>query len=257
MSTVPTLLIFYVAAVEVFLATVHKEMPPQFTMESAKMSLRVDRIITILKPSIPVREGTRLYTGFEELSTCNGKTYGHFRSLCGGPVGHKGRRFSPSAVWKSAEACGFARLEDAIPSRTLQNDIHDVCVATNSQQDNATTHFQALNDVRQLIVADGVSIDLPGIYAWKIDGIGIYVGKYTRKSRPLREYNKNVRHLLNGEMYRPQNPTGFRRVHHALARAVTDGLRIELHILENCSPENLNAREQHLISTIACGNLNG
>lgn len=224
------------------------------------MSLRLDRIITIIKPCIPVQEGTRLYTGFEELSTCNGKTYRHFRSLCGGPVGSKGRRYSPSTVWRSAEASGFARFEDGavtIPSRTLQKDFSDLNVAADSQQDDAPTLVQTLNDVRQLIVADGVSLDLPGIYAWKIEGIGLYIGKFTRKSRPLREYNKNVTRLLRGEMYRPQNPMGFRPVHRALARAVDDGLGIELHILENCSPDNLDTRERHLISTIAYGNLNG
>mgnify|MGYP000044152194 CR=1 FL=1 len=224
------------------------------------MSLRMDRIITILKPRNPMREGTQLYSGFEELSNCNGKTYRHFRSLCGGPVGSKGRRFSPSTVWRLAEASGFAEFENStvtLASNAFQKDIFDIKVVANSQQEDAPAIFQALNDVRQLIVAGGVNLDLPGIYAWKIEGIGMYIGKYTRKSRPLSEYNKNVRRLLSCEKYRPQNPTGFRRVHRALARAITDGLAIELHILENCSPENLTSRERHLISPIASGNLNG
>lgn len=235
-------------------------MPRCFTKEDHNMSLRLERTIAILNKCIPVREGTRLYAGFEALSTCNGKTYRHFRSLCGGPVGSKNRRFSPSAVWRSAEASGFARFEDGaltIPSPTLQDGYSDPSTAADPMQGDAPELLQALNDIRELIVADGVSLDSPGIYAWKIESIGVYVGKYTHSSRPLREYNRNVTRLLGGKSYRRQNPAGFRRVHRALARAVADGLSIELHILENCSASDLNEREKHFISTMAFGNLNG
>lgn len=230
-----------------------------FTKEDYSMSLRLERKIAILNACIPVREGTRLYAGFEALSTCNGKTYRHFRSLCGGPVGSKDRRFSPSAVWRSAEATGFARFEDGaltIPPRTLQDSYSDPSAAADFKQGDAPAPFQDLNDVRELIVEDGVRLELPGIYAWKIEGIGIYVGKYTHSSRPLREYNRNVARLLSGKSYRRQKPDGFRNIHRELARAVVGGLNIELNILENCSASDLNEREKYFISTMAFGNLN-
>ena len=114
----------------------------------------------------------------------------------------------------------------------------------------------SLNAVRKLIILDKVDLDRPGIYAWKLENIGVYIGKYTRKSRPLREYDKNVRRLLNSQPYRPKKPDGFRRVHHALAKAVQEKTKIELHILENCTPDQHNNREQHLIATMAWGGLN-
>ena len=119
----------------------------------------------------------------------------------------------------------------------------------------SATHT-SLNEVRELIIVEGVDTNLLGIYAWKIEGVGVYVGKYTKKSRPLREYNKNVRRLLNGQPYRPQKPNGYRVIHRALAKAVQEGSNIELHILENCSAGNHNEREQHYIATLGSGNLN-
>lgn len=45
-------------------------------------------------------------------------------------------------------------------------------------------------------ILEGVTLDKPGIYEWAItysDGtIRRYVGKYTRRSRPMREYRANV-----------------------------------------------------------------
>ena len=223
------------------------------------MSLRLNRIIRINKSNFPVREATQLHVGFEALSTCDGKTYSHFRSLAGGSKGSLGRRFSPSTVWRLAEADGFARFDDGAEVKLATTTLIDKNMtigASSSSSDKAERGFAALNDVRQLIIAEQVSLDLPGIYAWKIADGGVYVGKYTRKSRPLSEYNKNVRRFLCGEPYRPQNPIGFRRIHLALAHAVKDGLGIELHILENCLPEALNIRERHWIATISYGGLN-
>lgn len=90
-----------------------------------------------------------------------------------------------------------------------------------------------LNDIRTLEVPDGLTLELPGIYTWTISGVGCYVGKYTRKSRPLKEYNKNVDRLLNKQPYRPGKPDGFRKVHRALAQAVLQGRNIKLSIVAN------------------------
>ena len=49
------------------------------------------------------------------------------------------------------------------------------------------------DDWPECVVADGVSKDLPGIYEWKIEGAGTYIGKYKHIGRQLKEYRRNVR----------------------------------------------------------------
>ncbi len=102
-------------------------------------------------------------------------------------------------------------------------------------------------------VLDGVDLNLPGIYEWTIEGVGTYIGKYTRISRPLREYQRNIAKIRLKHPYRPKNPEGFRRIHRALAEA--QGGKVTLTILENVAPEILNAREAELIRER--GTLNG
>jgi len=112
----------------------------------------------------------------------------------------------------------------------------------------------------EVIIPDGVTLDLPGIYEWAItypDGsVRRYVGKYTRRSRPTREYRANVERLLDGRPYRKASPAGFRLVHRELAQAAEEGRAIVLTILENAAPEDLNRREQELIRERGA-NLNG
>ncbi|HEX9753345.1 MAG TPA: hypothetical protein VGA46_07865 [Methyloceanibacter sp.] len=98
------------------------------------------------------------------------------------------------------------------------------------------------------IIADGVDENRPGIYEWRIEGVGSYVGKYTWISRPKSEYEKNVLKILNGWPYRPQKPEKFRRVHRELERAHREGRRITLVILENVDPMRLDQRERELIA---------
>jgi len=104
-------------------------------------------------------------------------------------------------------------------------------------------------------VADGVDLDLPGIYVWEIEGVGTYIGKYTRRTRPLLEYERNVIKILSGRPYRPQKPTAFRRIHRELHAAHVEGRQITLTILENCMPSDLTRRERELI--LERGTLNG
>ena len=100
-------------------------------------------------------------------------------------------------------------------------------------------------------IAEGVTLDKPGIYEWSItypDGsIRRYVGKYTRRSRPMREYRANVERILDGRPYRKASPEDFRYVHRELAAAASEGRTVVLTILENALPEDLNRREQALI----------
>ena len=101
----------------------------------------------------------------------------------------------------------------------------------------------------------GVDIDRPGLYEWRIEGTGSYIGQYRWISRPRREYGLNVARLINGLPYRKGNLDGFRRIHRELAAALMEGRRIELVILENGERPALNDRERELIRER--GNLNG
>ena len=98
-------------------------------------------------------------------------------------------------------------------------------------------------------LTDGVDEGLPGIYEWAVEGAGIYIGKYTGIDRPKLRYGQNVARMLAGLPYHiKSNPTGYRRIHHALKAAHLEGRRITLTILENVSPEKLHAREAELIA---------
>jgi len=90
----------------------------------------------------------------------------------------------------------------------------------------------------------------PGIYRITIRGLGSYVGRYTRASRPIKEYQRNVQKLLDGRPYRPGNPTGFRYVHHALYSAVVEGRDIVFEIIENVDVSKLNERERYWIEQV-------
>ena len=99
-------------------------------------------------------------------------------------------------------------------------------------------------------IETGGTCDRPGVYRWTIQGGGIYVGRFTHSSRPLKEYARNVDRLLNGKPYRPKKPDGFRRIHNALAQAVRDGRAITIEIVENVELEFLNGREKFWIAQI-------
>lgn len=105
------------------------------------------------------------------------------------------------------------------------------------------------------VVAEGACEDVPGIYEWRIEGIGTYIGKFKRIRRPTREYGCNVVRLLNERPYRKGSPLGFRRIHRELAQAVRVGWLITLTILENPPVADLNRREAQLIRER--GTLNG
>lgn len=92
---------------------------------------------------------------------------------------------------------------------------------------------------------NGATIDLPGIYEWKIEGAGSYIGRYSNRSRLLGEYPFNVFRLRDGLPYRPKKPLGFRLIHHELLSAHRENRRIELIILENCEKSRLNERERY------------
>jgi hypothetical protein len=99
-----------------------------------------------------------------------------------------------------------------------------------------------MNTIREMhfkVAASPVNLRAPLIYMWEIkDRSGSIVFRYIGKSergavRPLRDYPRNVRNLLNGKSYRSGNPRGFRRVHWQLAHAFYLGHRITLKFLCN------------------------
>ncbi|MFM5949286.1 MAG: hypothetical protein ACKOPM_08650 [Novosphingobium sp.] len=96
----------------------------------------------------------------------------------------------------------------------------------------------------ELTIGAGSTLERPGIYLWSIDDTTSYVGRYSKKSRPLGEYPRNVFRIREGIPYRPQDPDGFRAIHHHLAAAADEGRAIKLTILENCDAGELNQRER-------------
>jgi hypothetical protein len=99
------------------------------------------------------------------------------------------------------------------------------------------------------VPVSGVDGNLPGLYEWRIEGVGIYIGQYKKVTRPRREYGLNVGRLLTGRPYRKAKPEGFRAIHCALAQAVRDKLTVTLRLLENePDKEARNRRERQLIS---------
>lgn len=90
----------------------------------------------------------------------------------------------------------------------------------------------------------------PGIYRFTIDGEGVYIGRFTNARRPIREYRNNVRKLQERKPYRRRDPDGFRYIHIALFKAVQEGRRIKIEIVENVEAHLLNERERLWISKV-------
>lgn len=103
----------------------------------------------------------------------------------------------------------------------------------------------------ELIERQGFDRSLPGLYVWEISGAGRYVGRYSKISRPLKHYARIVYRLRNGLPYRPQNPDGFRRIHHALVAAIGERRPITLHLWSNCAQEDLANAERALIEELS------
>ena len=86
-----------------------------------------------------------------------------------------------------------------------------------------------------------------GIYEWRIEGVGVYVGQAKRLAARMRAYPNNVRKLLEGRPWRKSADRPFRDVHYALRDAHEAGASVTFSILENCPPELLNERERYWI----------
>ena len=104
------------------------------------------------------------------------------------------------------------------------------------------------------MIFPGVDPDKRGLYEWRIEGVGSYIGQYRWHARPRRQYGTNVARLLGRLPYRRSNPEGFRRIHWALAAAVVGRRIIDLRFVENAERPELNTREQALIAERGCLN---
>jgi len=119
--------------------------------------------------------------------------------------------------------------------------------------------MMADREMRFKVAASPINLRAPLIYMWEIrDRSGSIVYRYIGKSeqgavRPLRDYPRNVRNLLNGKSYRPGNPKGFRKVHWQLAHAFYLGQKITLKFLCNI-PKGVSsfALEGHLQKEYNC-----
>ena len=105
------------------------------------------------------------------------------------------------------------------------------------------------HDWYEYVRADSAVDEQPGIYEWRIEGVGLYIGKYSFIKRPKEEYTRNVNRILNNCPYRPKNRDGFRRIHRELAAAHPKGIKMTLTILENeTDPKARNRRERGWIA---------
>jgi hypothetical protein len=97
-------------------------------------------------------------------------------------------------------------------------------------------------------VVAGVNTALPGIYVHEIDGVNVYVGKYTNARRPFKAYARNVNGLIKGRPYHNKG-SDYRRIHHELAAAVREGREVVIRIVENVTDAAARAaRETALIA---------
>lgn len=63
-----------------------------------------------------------------------------------------------------------------------------------------------------------LDLDQSGIYEWRIEGVGVYVGKALRLKSRLRAYPNNVRRMLQGLHWHSDPTRDYRPIHHAPAQ---------------------------------------
>jgi hypothetical protein len=95
-----------------------------------------------------------------------------------------------------------------------------------------------------------VNQNAPLIYLWQVktrEGASVfeYVGRAVNGAgRPKKDYSRNVRDLLLGKHWHGDKTSDFREVHYVLAGATVEKYKVYLRFLMNCTPENINQKEQ-------------
>jgi hypothetical protein len=149
-------------------------------------------------------------------------------------------------IWAKLEALGINE-QDVIDAVAWARQESRASVSSESVAPGETEVFVLPEPWFEYSVADGVDERKPGIYQWTIEGVGSYIGKYSHIDRPKKQYGRNVENKINVRPYRRSNEEGFRRIHEALAEAVKKNRKIQLRILQNADPVELNACEQAFI----------
>jgi hypothetical protein len=92
-----------------------------------------------------------------------------------------------------------------------------------------------------------LNLDQPGIYEWRIEGVGIYIGKALRLKRRLAHYPNNVRRLIQGLPWHGNPAKDYRAIHHALRDTHEEKILVSVTVLEVCTREARSEREQYWI----------
>lgn len=126
-----------------------------------------------------------------------------------------------------------------------------------SEEEEISQDNNDMNQGLEFVIVAASSIDprQAMIYMWEIISpkddsvLGKYIGKSSRgETRPLIHYARNVANLLAGKPYRKNKPEGYRRIHHALAKAAACGHKVRLIYLENVGKDqNINDMEREFI----------
>jgi hypothetical protein len=98
------------------------------------------------------------------------------------------------------------------------------------------------------IFDESYNVDCAGIYEWRIEGIGVYIGKAKVLKNRVRDYPNNVRRMLQGLHWHGNPSKDYRPIHYALRRAYEDGTVVSVSILETCDPCVRSERERHWIN---------
>lgn len=94
---------------------------------------------------------------------------------------------------------------------------------------------------------EGFDLEKPGIYEWRIEGVGAYVGKALTLRKRIRAYPNNVRRMLKGLHWHGDPTREYRPIHKALHAAHIAGTPVQISVLESCESSNRAAREQYWI----------
>jgi hypothetical protein len=100
----------------------------------------------------------------------------------------------------------------------------------------------------QVAITPDVDRHDAGIYEWRIEGVGVYIGQSKRLLSRLQNYPNNVRKILAGLPWRKGSARDFRVVHHRLREAHDENASVTFTFLENCPIELLNERERFWIN---------
>jgi hypothetical protein len=85
---------------------------------------------------------------------------------------------------------------------------------------------------------------LPGVYEWRIPGVGLYVGKAKALHKRINEYPNNIRRMLDGLSWHGDPTKNYRLIHHELRKAYEEGRLVSVVVLENCESSKRAERER-------------